>query len=168
MKIRQHHLFLDLEDTIITPVYRGWHIFDLINVQKIKDIITEFRPDFVNLFSFAIWDQTQLGLFEKHTMPHIERELGIKFSNKFTVDDHIIPACCRQTKIHPSTVDFQEASAFWGKHNSFRLFVRDFFTDSKGDHHVLLLDDVVWDEDWEWPDICVKGTIRNINGDCVL
>ncbi len=168
MKLRRRHLFLDLEDTIITPVVNGWADFELINVDKIRSVIEEFAPNSVNLFSFAVWDQHQLALFEQHTLPHIERVLELKISHKPTVDDHIIPACCRQTGTHPSTVEFHDASAFWGKHQSFRLFVRDFFKNKQGDHHVLLLDDAVWDEDWEWHDVRVKGTIRNILGECVL
>jgi len=160
------HLFLDLEDTIITPVVNGWASFEVINLQKIKDLMEEFQPDAVNIFSFAIHDNHQLKLFNAHTRPFLEEVLGVCLGMVPTVDDDIIPACCSVRSIHPQMVSFSDASDFWSKHESFRLFCRSKFktTFQHGvKTEVMLLDDMVFNEEFSWPDIFVSGKIINIS-----
>ena len=161
------HMFLDLEDTIITPVMNGWFNTDLINVQKIASIIEEWQPDHVHLFSFAIWNAKELQGFNEGTLPLIEAALRVKIEWKPTVDDDIIPACCKVMALHRDTVDFSDASSFWGKHEAFRLFVRDKFSRHWANWgtnvEVMLLDDAVINERFEWPDLQVKGSIVNID-----
>lgn len=161
------HVFLDLEDTIITPANEGWHKTELINVKLIKDFIEKFQPDIINIFSFAIWDQHQLQLFNTHSRPMIEDALGITFSLIPTVDDMILPACCEIMKINKSLVDFSEMCSFWGKHEAFRLFTRSLFKNTWKDWgqatNVALLDDAVINEVFHWPDLKVSGSIVNID-----
>jgi hypothetical protein len=161
------HLFLDLEDTVITPVMNGWFNTLLINVDKIKAVQAHFKPDFVNIFSFAIWDEQQLHGFNYGTRPMIEKVLGIQLNLVPTVDDHIIKWCCAEMSISPDVVDFSEMSAFWGKQEAFRLSCRHLFKNlwkTQGQEtQVMLLDDVVHDEKFEWPDIHVSGQIFNID-----
>lgn len=158
--VLKKHLFLDLEDTIITPVLNGWFNTHLINVQKVRSVIQDFAPDEVHVFSFAIWNQFELNAFNLGTREMIERSLGIKFTSVPTVDDVIIPACCAVHGLQP--VDFQEMSNFWGKHEAFRLSMRHLFANTAG-VEVMLLDDVVLNETFEWPDLKIKGRIVNID-----
>lgn len=161
------HLFLDLEDTIIFPVMNGWNDTHLVNVEKIKAFIADFKPDQVHIFSFAIWNQRELKGFMNGTRMMIQDALGVKFTVVPTVDDDIIPRCCDMMGLNRSTVDFQEMSNFWGKHEAFRLFVRSKLQTGwvkwKIESEVVLLDDAVWDENFEWPDLHVKGRIINID-----
>lgn len=159
------HLFLDLEDTVITPVMAGWWNTECINVARVKRVIREFQPHYVHLFSFAIWNERELELFRQGTKPMLENTFGVKLGLEWTVDDDIIPMCCAQTGLAISTVDFQECSNFWGKQQSFRLCMREHFknTHKHGVHvDVLFLDDVVYDENFFWPDLEIDGRIRNI------
>jgi len=158
------HLFIDLEDTIITPVMDGWFNTHLVNVQKIKDIIAQFKPDHVHVFSFAIWNEAELTRFNLGTRPMIEAALKIKFGAVPTVDGDIIPACCKVMGMSTDVVDFQEMSNFWGKHEAFRLNMRNQFKNNKNDVQVMLLDDAVFNEEFTWPDLKVKGSIVNIDG----
>jgi hypothetical protein len=161
------HLFLDLEDTVITPVVNGWWNTELINVQRVRAIIEHFKPMSVHLFSFAIWNEAQREQFRLGTKPLIEKALNIKFASEWTVDDNIIPMCCSIMAISPRTVDFQEMSNFWSKHEAFRLSMRWLFRnawkDWKQENEVLLLDDAVINEEFHWPDLHVRGTIANID-----
>ena len=161
------HLFLDLEDTIITPVVDGWHNVELVNLEKIKVIIDIFKPDFVDVFSFAIHNDFESNMFSKTVRPHIERELNVKLNMIPSVDVHIKNACCEIMKIAPSKVDFDDMSTFWSKHESFRLFCRHHFRKTfalTGQlTEVMLLDDAVEHEDFMWPMLQVKGKIRNID-----
>lgn len=160
------HLWLDLEDTVITPIIDGWTTAQLINVDKISDIITRFRPDFLHVFSFAIWNKEERSKFEASIKPAIEEALGMKFSIVPTVDDDILPDCCKVMGIAPSTVDFSEMSAFWNKAGAFRLCMRNMFRNnatSEFSIEVMLLDDVVDDEIFMWPELQVKGCILNID-----
>lgn len=161
------HLFLDLEDTIITPVMDGWFNTHLINVQKIKQVIEDFDPIEIHIFSFAIWNQAELRGFNMGIRPMIEQALGRTLSAVPTVDDDIIPVCCKVKGISPDRVDFSDCSDFWGKHEAFRLNMRNLFrTNWKNweiETEVVFLDDAVWDESFSWPDMRIRGQIINID-----
>lgn len=162
----RRHLFLDLEDTVITPVLDGWFNTHMINVPKVKNFIAEFKPDAVHLFSFAVWNAAERERFNLGTRPMLENCLGIKLSGVPTVDDEIIPACCSVMGLSVTTVDFSEMSNFWGKHEAFRLNMRHMFKNTHThdvDTEVVLLDDCVINENFEWPDLRIKGRIINID-----
>lgn len=166
MNLIRRHLFLDLEDTVITPVLEGWFNVQLINVDKIRRIIAEWQPDFVHIFSFAIWNRRELELFNMDVRPRLESALGVKISSAPTVDDEILPACCRVMGISQDRVDFSEMSAFWSKHEAFRLNMRHVFkTTAQHDifTEVMFLDDMVFNETFDWPDLQIRGSIFNIN-----
>lgn len=159
------HLFIDLEDTIITPVMNGWFNTHLINVELIQKIIAEFEPDFLHVFSFAIWNQEERMRFDLGTRPMIEARLGMKFNLVPTVDDSIIPACCAVMGIDPGAINFSDMSDFWGKHEAFRLFCRKQFANTHEhdvDTEVLLLDDAVMNEEFFWPDLRITGKISKV------
>lgn len=164
----RRELWLDLEDTLVTPIVNGWHSFDIINLQKIREVITGFAPQVVNIFSFAIWDPHQRELFSRHCRPHLEKALGVTFNLVLTVDEDIIPICCCQMGITAQTVDFSEMSNFWGKQGAFRLCMRHHATNLRRHSpnlpiHLLLLDDVVYNERVVWPDLQATVEQRNID-----
>lgn len=160
------HLFLDLEDTIIEPVWSGWHCSHLINVEKIKAFIDSWKPDHVHLFSFALWDQHQLALFQNSLKPLIEQHLGIKFTWEWTVDGDIIPLCCKELHLHEEKVSFSDMTEFWSKQEAFRLSVRQKFKQTLEhgvDVEAILIDDMVEDECWGWPRLGIRGQALNID-----
>ena len=160
------HLWLDLEDTAITPVVHGWLNTRVMNVKKIKSFIAEFKPNAVHIFSFAIWNEFERNAFNLGTRPTLEDALGVKFSTVPTVDDDIIPVATRMMNMGDGSVDFQEMSNFWGKHETFRLNMRHLFKNSHAhntDIEVVLLDDAVFNEEFYWPDLRVRGRIINID-----
>jgi len=164
----RRELWLDLEDTVITPVVNGWFNTQLINVQKITDVIASFQPHFINVFSFAIWNAQERQRFDMGTREMIERAFGFKFNLVLNVDEDIIPICCRQMGIEPNTVDFQEMSNFWSKQGAFRLCMRHHSTNHRRHNpnlplHVLLLDDAVYNETLRWPDLQTTVEQRNID-----
>lgn len=166
MTAEARHLFLDLEDTVITPVMEGWFNTHMINVEKVKAFIAEWKPTSVHLFSFAIWDVAQRDRFNLGTRPMLEKSLGITLSLVPTVDEDIIPICCKVMKLGPESVDFQEMSNFWGKQMTFKLCMQNMFSQTHRhniDTEVVLLDDVVFNEHFQWPDMRVAGRILNID-----
>lgn len=155
-------LFLDLEDTIITPVTTGWHNIDLINLEKIKSFILENKITTLNIFSFAIWNESEKEKFSDKCLPWIESELGHKVSFIPTVDSHIINACCLQKGLNRSTVDFSDLGAFWSKDIAFMLCIKEWFKD-KTDNHCFLLDDVVENVDMFFSKNNLKISILNVD-----
>ncbi len=141
----------------------GWFNTHLMNVQKIKDFIAEFKPEFVHLFSFAVWNQAELARFNLGLQPMLEDAFDFKLCTTWTVDDDIIPMCCSVMHLGQGSVTFNEASEFWSKHESFRLCMRHTFKDTIGETEVVLLDDAVINENFEWPDLQIKGRILNID-----
>lgn len=157
------HLFLDLEETVIEPVVNGWFLTNLINVEKIKAFQTEFNPDFIHVFSFAIWNERERDLFDAGTRQKIERLLGTTLTVVPTVQGDIIPTCAKAKGMVPSCVDFLELINFWGKQDAFRLYVRSMFSDASTLIEVAFLDDDVYNETFEFHDINVKGRIINVD-----
>lgn len=159
----KRHLFLDLEDTVIEPVLKGWHATEMINVAKVKAFIAEFKPHEVHLFSFAVWDNQQKAMFQQGTQPMLEAALGIRLHSIPTVDDDIIPAVCNVLGLPRSSMDFDDLSTFCGKHDAFRHCMRNLFKHSSSLKELVLLDDAVYNETSEWPDLQVKLRILNID-----
>lgn len=157
------HLFLDLEDTVITPVLDGWFNTHVINVQKVKNFIKSFSPDQVHIFSFAVWNEFERNAFNMGTRPMLEKTLGVQFSSVPTVDGEILPTACKVMGISRDAVEFSDMSEFWGKHESFRLNMRHLFRSNKNPVEVVLLDDAVFNEEFFWPDLNVRGRIINID-----
>lgn len=164
----RRELFLDLEDTVISPVVDGWHNVELINVKLVRDVIASFAPTTVNIFSFAIWNERELCKFNTSVRAPLEQALAVPFNLVLTVDHDIIPVCCQQMGMSPSAVDFQEMSNFWGKQGAFRLCMRHHAVNHRRHHpnlplHVLLLDDAVYNERTVWPDLQTTVEQRNID-----
>jgi hypothetical protein len=159
------HLFLDLEETIVDPLYSGWACTNIINVQKITDLISAFNPDEVHLFSFAVWNQQELVKFNEHLRPHIEKTFGFSFSGTWTVDDDILPLCTAQMRLGNYSVSFSDMVDFWGKQHSFKLAMRQTFLNSAHDSctEVMLVDDIVHNETFFWPDYKLTGKIVDVN-----
>ena len=165
---KRKHLFLDLEDTIITPVIEGWWNVELVNVDKIKSFINEFQPDVVNIFSFALHGDIDRNNFSaSNCKSMIEKALGVSIGNVPIVENEIIQACCNQKWISADRVDFMDIRDFWGKHDAFRLWTKHLFEHSfknwQQETEVVLLDDDVFNEHFQWPDMKVSGRILNID-----
>lgn len=164
----RRELWLDLEDSVISPVVDGWHNIELINIELVRNVIASFAPTTVNIFSFAIWNERELLKFNTFVREHLARALGVSFNLILTVDRDIIPTCCQQMGMSPSTVDFQEMSNFWSKQGAFRLCMRHHAINHRRHHpnlplHVLLLDDAVYNERTVWPDLQTTVEQRNID-----
>lgn len=129
--------------------------------------MADFKPDSVHIFSFAIWNEHERNGFSAFVRPMLERALGVTLGLVPTVDTDIIPVCCKIANLHPSTVDFQEMSNFWGKQGAFRLVARH-HAHSHRRHsnlplHLALLDDAVYNEQVVWPDL--QTTVEQWNID---
>lgn len=163
--IFQRHLFLDLEDTIITPVVQGWPNVDLINIERIAQFIEAWRPTTLNIFSFALHSEWDMKMFKLDVAPRIERAFGMPLNLVPLTNEDIIRRCCLVRKLSPERVTFSDASDFWSKHEAFRLYVRSVFGSSNCPKplHVALLDDAVEDEDFNFVSLGIAGSIRNID-----
>jgi hypothetical protein len=159
----QRHLWLDLEDTVILPVINGWQNTEVINIDRVKAFMSEFKPHVVNVFSFAIWNHQQLSLFNRDARPALESALGVCFSLVPTVDDDILPVCTKMKNLGNDSVTFSDMSDFWGKQEAFRLYIRDLYKSNSTHVKVAFLDDAVYNEFFNWPNLKVKGQILNID-----
>jgi hypothetical protein len=156
-------LFLDLEDTIITPVIEGWHMCEIINLNKINKFIVDNNIEVISIFSFALHDKLQKNLFTKYTQPMIEKALGLPLFMIPNVEDDIIPACCRQNHIAPALVSFEELCDFWGKQLSFLLFIRETFKNNKSPMNIFFLDDAIIDMHFQLPHLQIEAKTFNID-----
>lgn len=156
------HLFLDLENTLITPVTEGWANAALLPLANVKHFIQSFGPDEVHLFSFAIGNKADVRLFNHLVRPRLQDALGVTFNLCPTVDDDILPACCKEKNLSRDFVDFSDLVDFWGKQEAFKLYTTHLFANVPN-VSVALLDDVVFDEDYFFIKNKLKGVIRNVD-----
>lgn len=156
-------LFLDLEDTIIEPVKDDWANTCLINVSKIKEFMEKNIISDLRIFSFAIWDEKQKKQFEFWVKPAIERVLEQKLNQVPTIDDHIMPACCKQKGLSVQLTGFSDMVEFWGKDISFMLCMKEWFKNNKDKIEIFFLDDDVDNMTFEIKDNNIKCHILNIN-----
>lgn len=159
---KNRYLFLDLEDTVVEPVTFGWSNPKLINIEKVRTFIQQFEPTAVHIFSFAVATQTDRTEFETHVKPLLEAELGVAITHCPTLFDDIIPACSRQANLAAGTVSIDDVCDFWGKQGAFKYYVQQVFKGLGQPVAVALLDDVVTDEDFNYPALGLAGWIRNI------
>jgi len=161
----RRHLWLGLENTIITPVLTTWENSQLINVEKIKIAIQKFQPHFLHIFSFDIWDQSKLKSFNTSIRLSIEKELGMEINLVPTVEDDILPICGEQMK-PAREVTLSDMNDFLGRASAFRRCMRKMFANTVQQGiagEVMLIDDTVHDEIFMWTDLQVKGCILNID-----
>lgn len=162
------HLWLDLEDTTISSVVdNAWGDCELINVELIKEIVADWNPDFINIFSFAIWDKHDLAEFDKHIRQKLEDSIGRKLSFVWTMDDDIVPMSCAEKGLYityPATIR-DDVRRFFGKQDSFKLCVKHMFQASSADGdgiELMFVDDDVFDEIFVWPRHNIRGSIFNV------
>ncbi len=156
------HLFLDLEDTIITPAIGGFAKTQLINVEKIQNFIQLTQPDTLNIFSFAIYDDTCLAnFFNTYTDKMIEKSLGMNLINIPTVQN-MIDIFTHHMRIGIGTVDISDFFQMVGKQTAFRHFVKRKSSNNLNDTFILVDDVVEWEE-FQFPG--AKGIVRNVDND---
>ena len=122
-------MFLDLEETVIDD----WQRKNFININKIKNIIDDFNPDYLHIFSAAIWDINDVNEFNNELRDSLESILKRKvncvvsmehakeFSNWVSCD-----------------ISIQELLLDIGK---FRLFI-DYCKKNFKNCHCILIDDM--------------------------
>jgi hypothetical protein len=114
------HLFLDLEDTVITPCLGSWQDVDFINIDLVKRVIEEFSPDTVSVFSFAIDDDADLFKFQEHVQPFLEKALGCKFTIVPHME-HVREVLADVNNfISKDSVSRMDINDFWNKQKAFR------------------------------------------------
>lgn len=157
------HLFLDLEDTVIEPVTYGWESPKLINVDKVRGFIAQVNPSAVHIFSFAVATAEDVAHFEQHVKPLLEEALGVSITHCPTLFEHIIPECCQHSNLAEDKVSIEDVCDFWGKQGSFKHYVQQVFKGLEHPVEVVLLDDAVTDEDFNFPALGVSGWVRNVD-----
>lgn len=156
-------LFLDLENTILTPNFSGWQDCELINIDKIIKFINNNNITVVNIFSFALHNNQDKELFIIHCRELIESAIKHHLNLIPTVNEQIIPFCCNQKNRHNKNMTFQELCRFWGKDLSFILFLKEFYKNNKTSQQIFFLDDAIEDFNFEIPKLKLKVATFNID-----
>ena len=125
-------LWLDIEGTII----KSWEEPFIINQEKIQNLICEFLPDEIGVFSFAIWNDKDREFFKDQIGPHLEKIFGIQITHIPTKQE-VFQAIKKANK---KQFDFDDFCDFWGKENGFSDWIR---ATNSGTH--ILIDDLVED-----------------------
>ncbi len=156
-------LFLDLECTCITPIVNAWYDFEVINAGSIKTVIERFQPDRVDIFSFAVHNDLELGKFNQYCRPTLEKVLDVKIGTVPTIDREIINACCAQKSLSPSKTTFHDICDFWGKDLAFQLYIQERFKKNREEMEFIFLDDAVKNSFFQLFQPSIKAYTLNID-----
>ncbi|MCC5611454.1 hypothetical protein LC612_33110 [Nostoc sp. CHAB 5834] len=160
------HLFLDLEETVITSVFQSWADAELINQKKVRDFIGEYNPDAVHIFSFALRTELELSGFNFSVRKKLEKSLGVTLQQTPIVNQDMKSAIGNALRLSTDRIDFLDISQLIGKQQAFRLYVQNRFKGSSSGSNppvdVVLLDDSVFQESFSWPTLRITGRIEPI------
>lgn len=134
-KPQERIIFLDLEDTIISNWYDGRLLGN--NIKRIRDTIRERFPNFkvLNIWSFAIYDQTDIDDFDIRLRNDVEVAMRHKFDFIISVD-RMMELVKEYENIH-----YDSRHEFMQMNNKFYSFIK--YCQLYTDLHLILFDDAV-------------------------
>lgn len=129
--------FFDLEETLITD----WHDPVLCNVQKVRAWITANDVKEANIFSWAVWDEADIEVFNRDLKHWLEDSFGFKIIGVVSKGAAIKVVCKHKgLKININDgLDVADVANFFGKHGIFTEWCLAWGRDCT----CVLLDDVV-------------------------
>jgi len=129
--------FFDLEETLITD----WHDPLLCNVQKVKKWIADNGVKQAGIFSWAVWNQADVDVFNKTLKTWLEGVFEIEFIEVITKNDAVRAVCFTKSLRCVDMTDVIDIASIFGKHGIFT----EWCLATKRDCICVLLDDVVPD-----------------------
>jgi hypothetical protein len=124
-------IWLDLEQTIIST----WEDPVACNIEKVSAFLEELNPQFVNIFSFAVWNSRDQRIFHERLKPWLSNLLGVQINSCPCLDD------IRREAFSGTVLDNTEMTSMFGKAGVFDRFIRA----TRGSGVFILVDDVVDD-----------------------
>lgn len=124
-------VFVDLEETLV----ESWTNLLLCKKSKVEAFVEE-HGNVVQLFSFAVWDDNDIKIFNDQIKPVCEAGHGLVFEKVWCCKDFLY-AVKKYTGVH---FELHEILSVWGKARTFEDFVLNL---GLRDTEFVLLDDVV-------------------------
>lgn len=151
-------LFLDLDDTVIDEFWREDQA-QLQNIAAVRAFIEAERPDAVQLFSFALGDDTSVQCFKAAFEARLALALGITFDleNVFTTEK-LFRLCRRHGTVYDSEL---ECMLFHGKELGFQRFIE--MSPEFSNTEVVLVDDSVELKEIRFPRRNLTIRMVNVN-----
>ena len=135
--ISRRVLFLDLEDTVIDNWSNGYYA-NAVNTVRVRNIIKAVRPTEVRLFSYAVYNKSDVDMFNTVFREWLEDLLGIKFEDDiFCVGD--LFQMCKQDGVFYESI--HDCMSLLGKAHGFQRFIE--MSPKYKDCVITLVDDVV-------------------------
>lgn len=133
-QVSRRVLFLDLEDTVID----NWTSGNAVNTVRVRNIIKAVRPTEVRLFSYAVYNKSDVDTFNTIYRKWLEDLLGIKFEDEVFCVDDLFQMCKRDGVFYESIHD---CMSLLGKAHGFQRFIE--MSPEYKDCVITLVDDVV-------------------------
>lgn len=139
------HLYLDLEDTVITPVTAGWLTGEIItaHIATVRKLCQ--WADRVSIFSFAVGSASDRDGF-REIQKWLEDAIGCDIAHVPTCDEiQAVIATHKKFAHGPGFFDFDDMCCFYGKEGAFDLWIKKRWLDgayADGDQ-IMLLDDTI-------------------------
>lgn len=129
--------FFDLEETLITD----WHDPVLTNVQKVKKWIADNNVKQAGIFSWAIWGDKDVAVFNRDLKKWLEGVFEIEFTEIVPKQQAVLTVCLVKGLRCSDDIDLIDTASIFGKHGIFT----DWCIATKRDCTCVLLDDTVPD-----------------------
>jgi hypothetical protein len=129
--------FFDLEETLIT----NWHDPLLCNVQKVRKFIADNNVKQAGIFSWVVWNQADVDVFNKTLKTWLEGVFEIEFTEIVPKNDAVRVVCFAKSLKHDDDLDLIDIASIFGKHGIFT----EWCLATQRDCICVLLDDVVPD-----------------------
>lgn len=131
--------FFDLEETLIT----NWHDPVLTNVQKVKQWIADNGVKQAGVFSWAIWNQKDVDVFNTQLKKWLESVYEIEFTEVVTKTAAVRTVCHAKALKYEDDFDLEQVAKVFGKHGIFT----EWCLARERDCTCILLDDLVPDRE---------------------
>jgi hypothetical protein len=115
MVIMKTKFFFDLEETLITD----WHDPVLCKVQRVKQWITDNNVKQAGVFSWAVWDQKDVDVFNSTLKNWLEGVFEVEFVEVVPKKDAVREVCVVKGLQHNNDLDLLDAASIFGKHGIF-------------------------------------------------
>jgi hypothetical protein len=126
------NVFLDLEDTVLDD----WESGLLVNTEKVKTFLHSLSVTEFTVFSFAVWDESDVEVFNQRHKSLLETSLQVKVKSCPTLKD-FMSADVKHTGVR--FVQLHEFISVRGKVDAFRTWCDVHYPDQ----NCVLVDDTV-------------------------
>lgn len=160
------YLFLDLEGTLVAPFYENASINNahILKPVFMKEQVKQVQPDEVFIFSYALYNDHDLKLYDIWLRPRLESIFGLRIPAPYSLEDFKL-AAEKEAGLAVGSLNLSTLRSIrGGKRGGFIDFINHVFVPHNEVASYTLIDDEVTDSTTKAKD---GSEIRYIDASCI-